>query len=134
MSNTPNYDLYLTDSASELFLDWRTKMNGTENSNMVKIDAALGIKADKSNSISVTLKTDGWSGDSAPYYQTITVAGMTAEANGSIALTGTATEEQVEAARSAILGVSAQNDNSITISASGVLPTCDIPAIITILG
>lgn len=134
MSNTPNYNLYLTDSATELFLDWRTKINGTENSNMVKIDAALGAKADKSDTVSVTLAADNWSGASAPYYQTITVAGMKAESNGSIALAGTATGEQTEAARSAVLGVSAQNDNSITISANGILPSCDIPAIITILG
>ena len=41
MSNTPNYNLYLTDGSSTRFQEWRNQMNGTENSNMVKIDAAL---------------------------------------------------------------------------------------------
>ena len=41
MSNTPNYDLYLTDNDDISFLEWRKKINGTEDSNMMKIDAAL---------------------------------------------------------------------------------------------
>ncbi len=47
MSETTNYKLHLTDDGSEPFLDWRKAINGTENSNMVKIDAALGGKQDK---------------------------------------------------------------------------------------
>ncbi len=47
MSETTNYKLHLTDDESEPFLDWRKAINGTENSNMVKIDAALGGKQDK---------------------------------------------------------------------------------------
>ena len=51
MSNTPNYNLYLTDDSSTRFQEWRNQMNGTENSNMVKIDAALGEKANSSVAI-----------------------------------------------------------------------------------
>ena len=55
MSNTPNYNLYLTDDSSTRFQEWRNQMNGTENSNMVKIDAALGEKANSSVAINTTL-------------------------------------------------------------------------------
>lgn len=54
MSNTPNYDLYLTDTDAISFLEWRKKINGTENSNMMKIDAALAEKADDSDVVHKT--------------------------------------------------------------------------------
>ena len=57
---TANYGLYITDDSSERFLEWRTKMNGTENSNMVKIDAALGEKANSSVLVSATLLASAW--------------------------------------------------------------------------
>ncbi len=41
MAETRYYHLHLTDSDAEKFLAWREAMNGTEASNMVKIDAAL---------------------------------------------------------------------------------------------
>ena len=47
MAKTPNYVLYITDDSSERFIDWREKMNGTEDSNMLIIDEALAQKADK---------------------------------------------------------------------------------------
>ena len=47
MSETTNYGLYLEDDASAKFQTWRQKMNGSGQSNMVKIDTALGEKAEK---------------------------------------------------------------------------------------
>ena len=44
MSETANYGLQLTDSDQETFLEWREKLNGQNNSNMQKIDKALGEK------------------------------------------------------------------------------------------
>lgn len=41
MGETANYKLYVEDDNSTKFIDWRTKMNGSENSNMTKIDEAL---------------------------------------------------------------------------------------------
>ena len=55
MSETPNYGLYLEDDASARFQDWREKINGTDNSNMVKIDTALGTMAQKSGKVTGTL-------------------------------------------------------------------------------
>lgn len=41
MAETTNYGLYIEDDDSVLFKDWRERMNGVQNSNMVKIDAIL---------------------------------------------------------------------------------------------
>lgn len=46
MATTPNYNLYITNDSSERFIDWREKINGTANSNMVIIDTVLAQKAD----------------------------------------------------------------------------------------
>lgn len=50
---TPNYHLYLDDDNSATFLGWRERMNGPDDSNMMRIDAALAGK-----------KESGW----APFY------------------------------------------------------------------
>lgn len=67
--NTTNYNLYLEDDSTTRFLDWRKKMNGTDNSNMVKIDAALGEKANSSVAVNTTLLASAWVGVEAPYTQ-----------------------------------------------------------------
>ena len=69
MSETTNYGLYLEDDASAKFQTWRQKMNGSGQSNMVKIDTALGEKADKSTSATATLLVSAWVGVDAPFTQ-----------------------------------------------------------------
>ena len=71
MSNTPNYNLYLTDDSSTRFQEWRNQMNGTEDSNMVKIDTALGQKANNSVAVNATLLASAWTGVDAPYTQVL---------------------------------------------------------------
>lgn len=44
---TQNCGLYLENDSTVKFKDWRERMNGTGDSNMVKIDAALGEKQDR---------------------------------------------------------------------------------------
>ena len=82
--NTTNYNLYLEDDSTTRFLDWRKKMNGTDNSNMVKIDAALGEKANSSVAVNTTLLASAWVGVEAPYTQELTVTGLTALQNGTV--------------------------------------------------
>lgn len=41
MANTEKYNLYITDDGSETFQNWRRKIAGITDSNMIKIDAAL---------------------------------------------------------------------------------------------
>lgn len=66
MSETPNYGLYLEDDASTKFQAWREKINGSDNSNMVKIDTALGTMAKKSGNLTATLLSSAWSGIDSP--------------------------------------------------------------------
>ena len=101
--NTTNYNLYLEDDSTTRFLDWRKKMNGTDNSNMVKIDAALGEKANSSVAVNTTLLASAWVGVEAPYTQELTVTGLTALQNGTISVAHSATAEQREIAREAML-------------------------------
>lgn len=131
---TANYGLYITDDSSERFLEWRTKMNGTENSNMVKIDAALGEKANSSVLVSATLLASAWTGIDLPFTQDITVTGLTATQNGTISVAHNATFEQREMAREAMLSVVGQEDGKLTIAADGEMPDIDIPVYIILLG
>lgn len=134
MSETTNYGLYITSDSSEKFLEWRTKMNGTENSNMVKIDTALGEKANSSISVSTTLLANAWVGVDSPFTQNISVEGLGATQNGTISVAHSATAEQREMAREAMLSVIGQATGQLTIAADGEMPDIDIPVYIILLG
>lgn len=134
MSETTNYKLHLTDDSSEKFLDWRNKMNGTEDSNMIKIDTALGEKANSSVAIYATLLASAWVGVNAPFTQELSVEGLTATQNGVIDVAHDATATQREIAREAMLSVIGQADGSLTIAADGEMPEFDIPVYIILLG
>lgn len=134
MSETTNYHLYLTDDSTTRFLDWREAMNGTGDSNMVKIDTALGQKADSSVAVDATLLASAWSGVDAPYTQVLTVSGLTASQNGTISVAHSATAEQREIAREAMLSVAGQGDGTLTIVADGEMPEFDIPVYIILFG
>lgn len=134
MAETENYYLYLTDSASEKFIEWREKMNGTKDSNMIKIDRALHSKADSSTSFFSVLSSSAWEGNEAPFTQEIDVPGLGSEQNGSISIRKGATKSQISAVISAELSVDEQRENTLVISAYGKLPECDIPVEIILLG
>ena len=134
MSETTNYKLHLTGDNTEKFLDWREKMNGTEGSNMIKIDNALGEKANSSVAIYTTLLASAWAGVNAPFTQELAVEGLTASQNGVIDVAHDATTLQREIAREAMLSVVGQADGTLTIAADGELPTSDIPVYIILLG
>lgn len=134
MSETINCKLHLTDDSSERFQDWRNAMNGPTNSNMIKIDTAIGEKANKSVPIFTTLLASAWSGINPPFTQMLNVDGLTATNNGYISVAHTATAEQREAAREAMLSVAGQVDGTLTIVADGEMPEQDIPVLIIILG
>ena len=134
MSETTNYKLHLTGDNTEKFLDWREKMNGTEDSNMIKIDNALGEKANSSVAIYATLLASAWVGVNAPFTQELAVEGLTTSQNGVIDVAHDATTLQREIAREAMLSVVGQADGTLTIAADGELPTSDIPVYIILLG
>lgn len=134
MSNTTNYGLYLEDDNTTRFQVWREKMNGPQDSNMVKIDTALGEKADSSVSVLCTLLASAWSGVDAPYTQEISVDGLGANQNGTISIAHSATIEQREMARNAMLSIIGQSDGTLTVAADGEMPDLDIPVVIILLG
>ena len=134
MSETANYQLYITDDDTTKFLDWRRQINGPDNSNMVKIDAALAGKAQASTAVLATLSANSWTGASAPYTQTVSISCLTEEQNGNISVAPTSSAEQRAAAREALLSVTAQANGSLTIAADGDRPAVDIPVIVILLG
>ena len=134
MSETANYGLYVTDDNSERFYDWRTKMNGITDSNMQKIDAALGTKADASVCVDRVLYASSWHGDSSPYTQEILIDGLTASQNGSISVSTNATDEEWNSAIDAKLRVVEQKEGSLVVSSDGEKPTIDIHVSIIIIG
>lgn len=131
---TTNCKLHLTDDSSERFQDWRNAMNGPTNSNMIKIDDAIGGKADKSVPIITTLSAAAWSGVNPPFTQVLNVEGLKAAHNGYISVAHEATAEQRKIAREAMLSVTGQEDGALTIVADGEMPELDIPVLIIILG
>ena len=132
MSETTNYKLHLTDDSSERFQDWRNAMNGPDDSNMVKIDTALGEKANSSVSVAAVLLSTA--GINPPFTQTLVVEGLTATQNGTISVAHNATSEQREIAREAMLSVIGQEAGKLLIAADGELPERDIPVYIILLG
>lgn len=132
MSETKNYNLYITDDESTRFLYWRNKINGTEDSNMVKIDAALSSL--KSVAITETLYADRWTISGSVCEQNIEIDGLTAEQNGVIGTAQNLTELEIEAVRAAGLYIKNQGDGFLTIASDGEMPLCDIPVLIILLG
>lgn len=94
--------------------------------------AALGV-AVPATSVTGTLTVAGWTG-TGPYTQALAVTGLGAAQNGDIGLTSSATAEQREAARNAMLSVTAQAAGTLTITADGDKPTVAIPVVVMLLG
>lgn len=131
---TDNYELILEDNDTTKFKIWRETINGTSNSNMIKIDAVLAQKGDKSVSVPCTLLASAWTGVDSPFVQELMVTGLGALQNGNISVAHSATFEEREMARDAKLCVTGQAAGKLIISADGEMPDIDIPVIITLLG
>lgn len=134
MSRTVNYGLYLEDDNTTRFADWRKKMNGGGDSNMVKIDTAISQKANSSQAVNVTLLASAWTGVVSPFTQELVVEGLGAAQNGTISISHDATIVQREVARNALLSITGQADGVLTISADGEMPEVDIPVVVILLG
>lgn len=134
MGETAHYGLYVTDDESERFVDWRTKMNGEADSNMTKIDSVLAQKADGSKTVEATLIPSDWMGETTPFIQSISVEDLGETQNGIVGLSGSATDEQREAAQKARLRTGGQDAGSLVIAAYGLKPDVEIPVSIIIFG
>ena len=87
--------------------------------------------AGPSVSVSATLTAAGWDADAKT--QTVSVAGVTATANGSLRIAQSATDDQFTAWGAAQPRVTAQADGSITVKLAGTVPTIDIPVEVLIV-
>lgn len=133
MSETTNYHLALTDDDQTKFKEWRESINGNSNSNMEKIDTALGEKANLSVAINAVLLVSAWS-ENAPYSQTISVDNLGADQNGILTIGQNITTEQLEDVVAADMRITDQVEGAFTVTAYGDKPTRDIPVTIILLG
>ena len=81
--------------------------------------------------VTATLTAAGWDADAKTH--TVSVAGVTATANGSLRIAQSATDEQFTAWGAAQPRVTAQADGSITVKLAGTVPTIDIPVEVLIV-
>ena len=108
-------------------------------SGLLKGDGAGGVTAavkgtdyaGPSVSVSATLTAAGWDADAKT--QTVSVAGVTATANGSLRIAQSATDDQFTAWGAAQPRVTAQANGSITVKLAGTVPTMDIPVEVLIV-
>ena len=108
-------------------------------SGLLKGDGAGGVSAavkgtdyaGPSRGVSATLTASGWDADAKT--QTVSVAGVTATANGALRIAQSATDEQFAAWGAAQPRVTAQADGSITVKLAGTVPTIDIPVEVLIV-
>lgn len=90
-----------------------------------------GGEITSSRSVLVTLSASGWDADTKT--QTVSVAGVATTANGSLRIAQSATDEQFTALGAAKPRVTAQANDSITVTLSGKVPTIDIPVEVLIV-
>lgn len=133
MAETENYGLYVTDEDTDRFIDWRKRLSGETDSNMVKIDQALHEKANNSEEVYGVLRGSAWVGGTAPYTQVLAVDGLRRTQNGIISISKEASKEQVSVAQDAELVLDAQEDGSLTVTARGEKPEIDLPVSILLL-
>ena len=95
---------------------------------VVKIDRKY---LPSTESVLVTLSASGW--DTNIKTQTVSVARVTATANGSMRIAQSATDEQFAAWGAAQPRVTGQADGSITVKLVGTIPAIDIPVEVLIV-
>lgn len=93
-------------------------------------------KAEKSQSLSAALPASGWSGESAPYTQTVQVAGVTADTNALLDFAHAEDDaaEKTRAAAWACITCFTPGAGTITATCLGSKPTTDLTLRIILLG
>lgn len=93
----------------------------------------VGNKADKSTEYNMTLAAASWTGDTAPYSITLSVAKATTTNNIDI-IPQASTADAIESWQALGYMLGTQEEGSITIQAWGDKPTADIPVKVIIRG
>ena len=119
--------------------DIDTKQTKITASGILKGNGAGGVSAavkgtdyaGPSIGVSVTLRASDWNVNAKT--QTVSVAGVTATANGSLRIAQSTTDEQFTAWGAAQPRVTAQAAGTLTVKAAGTVPTIDIPVEVLIV-
>ena len=119
--------------------DIDTKQTKITASGILKGNGAGGVSAAvkgtdyaaPSVGVTATLSASGW--DANAKTQTVSVAGVTATANGSLRIAQSTTDEQFTAWGAAQPRVTAQAAGTLTVKATGTVPTIDIPVEVLIV-
>jgi len=107
--------------------------SGSANDEIPASMTELNKKAPKTVELTGILTVAGWSaGSGPPYTQTITIVGITTDSKGVMSLNQSATSAQYNSAAIAMLRPSAQDIDSVTITAEGLKPTINIPVVVSI--
>ena len=93
----------------------------------------IAAKADVGVTLTATAVATDWSGDSAPYTQTIDIAGLSGDADAIVGLDDAASAAQRAACRLARLTPTAQADGTLTLTAEGTKPAVDLPIFVRVL-
>ena len=91
------------------------------------------IATTKSKTVPATLFASNWTGASAPYTYTLAVTDVTVSSNGVLRIAQSATDEQFAAWGAAQPRVTAQVAGTLTVKATGTVPTIDIPVEVLIV-
>lgn len=83
-----------------------------------------------STSVDKMLTVSAW----ADNKQSVSISGLTADQNGIVGLSQSASTDEREAAEIASLYVCGQADGSFTIAIGGEVPTCNIPITVILFG
>lgn len=122
-STTPFHDgyAYLTPDDGGFYID---ALVGNEEKR-IRINPQLVA----STYFSGVLLASAWSNNQ----QVIAVDGLGADQNGVIGLSQSITNEQLQAAKEAMIYVCGQGDGTLTIALSGEIPACDIPVTVLLM-
>lgn len=91
------------------------------------------IATTKPKTVPATLFASNWTGASAPYTYTLAVTDVTVSSNGVLRIAQSATDEQFTAWGAAQPRVTAQAAGTLTVKATGTVPTTDIPVEVLIV-
>ena len=131
MNVTANYGLYITEPQDDpKFREFREKLCGNNESNMVLIDRLLAEKAEVSV-VNATLLASDWDGTQAPYIQTLQIDGVTPQADGVVTVSPDISDSVWEVVCNAGLRKTVQDNASATFCANSK-PEVDIPIVFLI--
>lgn len=123
-SHTPFSEgtVYYTEDDDGIYLD--TVSNGKQvRKQLNESSTGVGVKV-----IDITLLDSAWDNNT----QTVVVEGITETSNGIVGLAQNIDTDELEAVKAAGLTLIAQNEDSLTFSASGDVPTCNISIVLVL--